>query len=160
MMRLALTAMTTAMLTGCLATVSTDPNAPRSRPPPGQDQSGPSEPPPPAEQRYSFWDTSGWRYFGAINFSPNDTEAFISLPRDQGNLNRIMLVVAAGDVFIKDIRVTYVEGGRPRDMQVRHAFGESSRTSAVEIPGETRTVDKIGIQYGKAAGARLELWGQ
>src|SRR5262249_35776893 len=121
----------------------------------------PPPPPPPAPPPpRPAWDPRGWERLGEASVDGRADRDFIHVGREEGRFTTLMLVVEGGDVEIYDVNVIFGNGER-FSPPTRYYFREGSRTGAIDLPGDARSIRGIELRYGsRARGARVEVWGR
>ena len=109
------------------------------------------------------WDDRGWTLLGERTVEGRVDRDKIIVGRDEGKFEKLMLVVLDSDLELIDFEVNFRRGQNWRPA-VSHYFRESSRTRALDLPGEHRRVIKhIDIKYRNLPGggrARIQIWGK
>ena len=84
----------------------------------------------------------------------------IMVGRREGRFTRLMLVVEDSDLEVHSMEVVFAGGDRfnPR---LRHVFREEDRTRPIDLPGNSRAIERIEFRYGNLPGggaARVQVW--
>jgi hypothetical protein len=107
-------------------------------------------------------DVTGWEKLGerVVNGAADRDELLVTAR--EGSFRRLMVKVEHSALEMYDIEVTFGDGETFRP-EVRHRFGEDSRTRIIDLPGQARIVRKVVFRYGNVLGggrAQVELWGK
>jgi hypothetical protein len=84
----------------------------------------------------------------------------IMVGRREGRFTRLMVVVEDSDLEVHSMEVVFAGGDRfnPR---LRHIFREEDRTRPIDLPGNSRVIERIEFRYGNLPGggaARVQVW--
>ena len=109
--------------------------------------------PPPA----AVFDSNGWTLLGTQTVKgQNDRDTF-PVGRYEGRFDQVTMVVTDGDVAIKDLAFVFANGER-WSPQLKTVFKEGSRTRAIDLPGDNRTIQKIEVVYASPPGTRARVF--
>jgi hypothetical protein len=119
-------------------------------------------PPPPPPVRVD-WDSRGWTMLGEQTIQGRVDRDRIQVGRHEGRFSKITIVALDSDLELIDFEVNFRRGQNWRPA-VAHYFRESSRTRAIDLPGEHRRgIKHIDIKYRNLPGggrARIQVWGK
>jgi hypothetical protein len=113
-------------------------------------------PPPPA------WDSRGWTMLGEKTVEGRNDRDTITVGRYQGRFDQLTLRVEDSDVELVDFVVRFTNG-EVFSPKVGHYFREGTRTRIIELPGNSRTIQRIDLRYRnvtRGARARVQVWGR
>ncbi|MEO7729898.1 MAG: hypothetical protein ABIY55_02920 [Kofleriaceae bacterium] len=107
------------------------------------------------------WDPRGWTMLGEQRVDSNreDTDK-IRVSRWDNKFRKLMVVVLDSDLEMIDLSVKFARG-EPYHPQVNAVFRESSRTKAIDLPGDQRSIKWIEFKYRNLPGggrARVQVW--
>lgn len=102
-------------------------------------------PPPPT------WDATGWTKLGELTVDGKNDHDALLVGQEEGKFAKLTIVVEDSDLEMFDIKVHF-RNGDVFDPKTRIVFGESSRTGAIDLPGDARTIEKIDFHYGNLPG--------
>jgi hypothetical protein len=114
---------------------------------------------PPGHYR-ARWDRSGWVMLGEQAVRGKRDRDVIMVGRREGRFTRLMVVVEDSDLEVHSMEVVFAGGDRfnPR---LRHIFREEDRTRPIDLPGNSRVIERIEFRYGNLPGggaARVQVW--
>ena len=107
-------------------------------------------------------DMSGWRLMGDAWVTGQFEREGIRVGKYEGRVARVMLVITGGNLEIGDV-VIQLGNGERMSPGLRHAFGDGSRSRAIDLPGHVRFIRGVELVHGAvSAGGRVhaEIWGQ
>jgi len=128
--------------------------APAPTPPPPAPSSEPA--PPPAQA----WDPTGWELLGETIVQGKHDRDEVKVGKKEGRFRRIAIVVLDSQLEMFDV-VVKLGNGEKFSPDTRLIFDESSRSRAIDLPGEARFIKKVEFRYGNLPGggkARVQLW--
>lgn len=116
---------------------------------------------PPAGQ---LWDNRGWQMLGerTVDGGRRGDRDKITVGRYQGKFRQLMFVVLDSDIDLRSVTVNFARG-RSSSLQVDQAFREGTRTRAIDLPGDDRTIRSIEFRYRNLPGggrAKVQVWGK
>ena len=79
-----------------------------------------------------------------------------------GAFTRLMLVVEESDLEMFDVVIEFGNGEK-HSPKIRQVFRDTTRTRAIDLPGNKRAIKRISFRYGNLPGgsrARVEVWAQ
>lgn len=107
------------------------------------------------------WESRGWTMLGERMVDSNRADYDrIDVPRGEGRFRKLMVVVLDGDLEMIDMLVELGRGA-PFHPEINALFRESSRTRAIDLPGEQRRIHGIQFRYRNLPGgarARVQVW--
>jgi hypothetical protein len=105
----------------------------------------------------------GWSKLGETAVHGRADTDTIWVTRGNNRYRRMMFHVEGGDVEIYDMVITFANGETFRP-DLRHQFRDGQDSRAIDLPGDTRMIQKIQFTYGNSGRhgdqARLEVWGR
>jgi hypothetical protein len=106
-------------------------------------------------------DMTGWRLLGDAWVSGQFEREVIRVGKYEGRVARVMLVITHSNLDIGDVVVQFGNGQR-WSPGLRHAFGDGSRSRAIDLPGNVRFIRGVELVRGAVSGGRAhaEIWGQ
>jgi hypothetical protein len=107
------------------------------------------------------WDSSGWTLLGEQTVQGRVDRDRINVGRYEGRFSKLTLVVHDSDLELLDFKVTFADrtSWEPR---LAHYFREGQRTRVIDLPGDTRVIQRIDLKYRNLPGggrARVQVWG-
>ncbi len=114
---------------------------------------------PPGHYR-ARWDRSGWVMLGEQAVKGKRDRDVIMVGRREGRFTRLMLVVEDSDLEVQSMEVVFA-GGERFNPRLRHFFREEDRTRPIDLPGQSRVIERIEFRYGNLPGggaARVQVW--
>ena len=132
----------------------------------GRDGRGPpgdkpaASPPPDRSTRRARWDRSGWIMLGEQAVKGKRDRDVIKVGRREGAFTRLMVVVEDSDLEVHSMDVVFGNGER-FNPSLRHFFREDDRTRPIDLPGESRLIQRVEFRYGNLPGggsARVQVW--
>jgi hypothetical protein len=118
-------------------------------------------PPPPAPPKHS-WDTRGWTLLGSRQVNGRVDNDRIEIPRYEGRLNKLTMVVEDSDLELFDFKVVF-DDRTEYHPKLSYFFKEGQRTRAIDLPPSEHTIRSIDLRYRNTRGggpASVEIWGQ
>lgn len=103
----------------------------------------------------------GWDKLGERMVNGKADRDVIRVGRAEGRFRRLMIVVEHSSLEMYDMDVEFTDGSH-YSPNLRHTFGENSRTKSIDLPGDRRTIKDVTFKYGNLPGggsAQVELWG-
>jgi hypothetical protein len=107
------------------------------------------------------WDSTGWVKLGEREVNGRLDHDRITVGRHDGRFTKLTLHVENSDLELLDLEITF-GNNQKFHADVRHVFREGSRTRAIDLPGDERTIKTIDLKYKNLPGggrARVEIWG-
>lgn len=107
------------------------------------------------------WDSKGWVKLGMREVNGKADHDTIAVGANDGKFAKLTLVVEGSDLELTGLDIIFGNGEK-HSPNVRHLFKEGSRTRVLDLPGNTRVIQKIELRYKNTAGggnARVEVWG-
>lgn len=105
---------------------------------------------------------TGWEKLGERWVNGAADRDVIHVGRDDGRFSRIMLVCEHSSLEMFDVVVRFGDG-EVFSPEVRHVFGENTRSRMIDLPGGRRVIKSVEFRYGNLPGggrAQIELWAQ
>jgi hypothetical protein len=102
-----------------------------------------------------------WVKLGEQTVSLGQDFDVVAVGRREGRFKAIKLVVRGNDVFMEDLKVTY-GNGQSEDLVVRKRIPVNSESTAIDLQGEARFIEKIEMAYRARPGggrATVEVYG-
>ncbi len=109
-----------------------------------------------------FEQRTGWEKLGERIVNGGADRDVIPVGRAEGKFTKINLVVEHSSLEMFDIVVRFGDG-TDFSPNVRHVFGENTRSRVIDLPGGNRVIRAVEFKYGNLAGggrAQIELWAQ
>lgn len=109
-----------------------------------------------------FENRTGWEKVGERIVNGGVDRDVIPVGRADGKFSRINLVVEHSALEMFDVVVRFGDGTE-FSPNVRHVFGENSRSRVIDLPGGRRVIRAVEFRYGNLPGggrAQIELWAQ
>lgn len=109
-----------------------------------------------------FEKRTGWEKLGERIVNGGADRDVIPVGRAEGKFSRINVVVEHSSLEMFDIVVRFGDGTE-FSPQVRHVFGENTRSRVIDLPGDRRVIRAVEFRYGNLPGggrAQIELWAQ
>jgi len=106
-------------------------------------------------------DTAGWKPLGELGIDWRG-KARLIVVNDPAPVTRIMLVVEEAPMLLKQIKVTF-GNGQVATMKTNAMFNEGQRSSAIDLPGEARSIRTVQLNYrnlARNARANVKLFGK
>lgn len=103
-----------------------------------------------------------WEKIGARVVDGRMDRDVISVGRAKGRYSAIRMRVDGGSLVLHELRVVFTNG-EVFEPRTRLVFDKSSSTRIIDLPGDTRTIDRIELKYGNLSSrtrARVEVWGR
>jgi len=109
-----------------------------------------------------IWDDRGWTNLGerAVGGGRKGDKDKIIVGRNEGKFRKLMLVVLDSDLEMIEMTVKFARG-EPFKPEVNQFFRESSRTRAIDLPGDDRVIKWIEFRYKNLPGggrAKVQVW--
>jgi hypothetical protein len=108
------------------------------------------------------WDQGGWVLLGERRVDGKRDKDVIRVGKRDGVYSKLMVVVEDSDLELGSMDIEFGNGER-FSPEVKHHFHENERTRPIDLPGNTRAIEKISFRYGNVAGggrARVAVWGR
>jgi len=105
---------------------------------------------------------TGWEKLGERMVDGKVDRDVIHVGRAEGKFSRINLVVEHSALEMFDVVVRFGDG-TDFSPNVRHVFGENTRSRVIDLPGDRRVIRSVEFRYGNLPGggrAQIELWAQ
>jgi len=109
-----------------------------------------------------FEKRTGWEKLGERIINGGADRDVIPVGRADGKFSRIEVVVEHSALEMFDIVVRFGDG-TDFSPNVRHVFGENTRSRVIDLPGDRRVIRAVEFRYGNLPGggrAQVELWAQ
>lgn len=109
-----------------------------------------------------FEQRTGWEKLGERIVNGGADRDVIPVGRAEGKFTKINLVVEHSSLEMFDVVVRFGDG-TDFSPNVRHVFGENTRSRVIDLPGGQRVIRAVEFRYGNLAGggrAQIELWAQ
>lgn len=109
-----------------------------------------------------FEKLTGWEKLGERIVNGGADRDVIPVGRAEGKFTKINLVVEHSSLEMFDVVVRFGDG-TDFSPNVRHVFGENTRSRVIDLPGGQRVIRAVEFRYGNLAGggrAQIELWAQ
>ncbi|NUP08602.1 MAG: hypothetical protein HOW73_21345 [Polyangiaceae bacterium] len=103
----------------------------------------------------------GWEKLGERLVNGKADRDRIGVGRVEGRFRRVMIVVEHSSIELYDMDIEFTDGSH-YSPNLRHRFAENSRSHAIDLPGNARTIRDVTFKYGNLPGggaATVELWG-
>ncbi len=103
---------------------------------------------------------TGWDKLGERVVNGGVDRDVIPVGRADGKFSQITIVVEHSSLEMFDIIVRFGDGSE-FSPQVRHVFGENTRSRVIDLPGGQRVIRSVEFRYGNLPGggrAQVELW--
>ena len=103
---------------------------------------------------------TGWDKLGERVVNGGVDRDVIPVGRADGKFSQITIVVEHSSLEMFDIIVRFGDGSE-FSPQVRHVFGENTRSRVIDLPGGRRVIRSVEFRYGNLPGggrAQVELW--
>jgi len=107
-------------------------------------------------------DMSGWRLLGSSWVTGQFDRELIRIGKPEGRIARVTLVIMHSNMDVGDVVIQFGNGQR-WSPGLRHAFGDGSRSRAIDLPGHVRFIRGVELVHGSVSpGGRAlaEIWGQ
>jgi hypothetical protein len=113
-----------------------------------------------AQRRRGGWNNKGWVKLGERTVDGRTDRDTIHVGRYEGRFSKLTIAVEDNDLEMLDFTVTFTNGERFRP-RLRHYFREGSSTRVIDLPGHTRTIQRIDMTYRNVRRGRavVEVWG-
>ena len=108
------------------------------------------------------WDRTGWSMLGSRVVDGKADRDVIEVGGRAGAFTRLMLLVEDSDLDMFDVVIEFANGEKHAP-KIRHTFRADTRTRAIDLPGNKRTIKRVTFRYGNLPGggrARVEVWAQ
>lgn len=105
---------------------------------------------------------TGWEKLGERIVNGGADRDVIPVGRAEGKFTKINLVVEHSSLEMFDVVVRFGDG-TDFSPNVRHVFGENTRSRVIDLPGGQRVIRAVEFRYGNLPGggrAQIELWAQ
>lgn len=109
-----------------------------------------------------FEQRTGWDKLGERIVNGGADRDVIPVGRADGKFSKINLVVEHSALEVFDVVIRFGDGTE-HSPNVRHVFGENTRSRVIDLPGGNRVIRAVEFKYGNlpAGGrAQIELWAQ
>src|SRR5690349_9216364 len=127
---------------------------PNPYPPPNPNP--PPNPPPPPQDNWTF-DSRGWTLLGTATVYGRNDHDVIAVGKYQGRFDELTMVVYDNDLQLDSMVVTF-GNNETFAPSIKHYFKESSRSAAIDLPGDDRHIKTIDLAYsslGRGVQARV-----
>jgi hypothetical protein len=107
-------------------------------------------------------DMTGWRLLGDAWVAGQFEREIIRVGKYEGRVARVMLVITHSNLDVGDVVIQFGNGQR-WSPGLRHAFGDGSRSRAIDLPGHVRFIRGVELVHGAVppgGRAQAEIWGQ
>ena len=113
-----------------------------------------------APVEHPVWDNKGWTLLGERTVDGSVDHDRIAVGRNEGKFKRAMIVVLDSDLEMIDFSIGFGKGA-PYHPELKAFFRESTRTRALDLPGDRRVIKYIDFTYRNLPGggrARVQVW--
>jgi hypothetical protein len=107
------------------------------------------------------WNRKGWVKLGEQTVNGRVDTDTIRVGRSEGSFTKLTIAVEASSLELLDFKVTFTNG-QTFHPPMKHYFREGARTREIDLPGNSRLIQKIDVRYRnlpRGGNARLEVWG-
>jgi hypothetical protein len=107
-------------------------------------------------------DMTGWTLLGGQQVGGRKDRDSFTVGKYEGKFDQVQLNVLDSDLELLDMTIVFANGER-WSPKVKHSFKEGSRSRAIDLPGNDRTISKVELTYANTAGggkAYVEVYGR
>jgi hypothetical protein len=108
---------------------------------------------------------AGWVLLGTRNINWGMSRDTFVVTRNRDPVQAISFRTRGGEVFITDVEVFFVGGGRPERIPTRSRIRPNSRSNSIRLRTTDRAISRVDFHYnkrfwGRRASTALELHGR